>query len=134
MYLNGKETAMYEQDYIMRMNRDAVRVIAKLIFNKDVNSLKDIVDDETAEDNIHKTTYIQDGMDDILKMEEELLRDLKQNKSRALERAVLFYLRLCEENEEFLQSHDYSHDMIKERLSEIAERLGIAGIIKTIYI
>ena len=85
-------------------------------------------------DNIHKTTYIQDGMDDILKMEEELLRDLKQNKSRALERAVLFYLRLCEENEEFLQSHDYSHDMIKERLSEIAERLGIAGIIKAIYI
>ena len=85
---------MYEQDYIMRMNKDAVRVIAKLIFNKDVNSLKDIVDDETAEDNIHKTTYIQDGMDDILKMEEELLRDLKQNKSRALERAVLFYLRL----------------------------------------
>ncbi len=35
---------MYEQDYIMRMNRDAVRVIAKLLLNKDVNSLKDIVD------------------------------------------------------------------------------------------
>ncbi len=42
--LTQEETNMYEQDYIMRMNRDAVRVIAKLLLNKDVNSLKDIVD------------------------------------------------------------------------------------------
>ena len=68
---------MYEQDYIMRMNRDAVSVIAKLAFNKDINSLKNIVNDELAADNIHKTTYMQDGAKDLLKMEEEILRDRK---------------------------------------------------------
>ena len=125
---------MYEQDYIMRMNRDAVRVIAKLLFNKDVNSLKDIADDESAGDNIHKTTYMQDGAKDLLKMEEEILCDLKQNKDRSLERAMLFYLSLSEEDEEFLKNHDYSHEKMKERLLEIAEKFGIADIIKAIYI
>lgn len=125
---------MYEQDYIMRMNRDAVRVIAKLIFNKDVNSVKDIADDASAEDNIPKTTYMQDGAKDLLKMEEEILCDLKQKKHRSLERAVLFYLSLSEEDEEFLQDHNYSHEKLKEHLSEIAGELGIADIIKAIYI
>ncbi len=125
---------MYEQDYIMRMNRDAVSVIAKLAFNKDINSLKNIVNDELAADNIHKTTYMQDGAKDLLKMEEEILRDLKQNKNRALERAMLFYLSLSEENEEFLQNHNYSHEKLKERLLEVSEELGIADMIKGIYI
>lgn len=125
---------MYEQDYIMRMNRDAVRVIAKLVFNKDVNSMKDIVDDESAENNIHKITYMQNGMDDILEMEKDILHDLRQNKNRSLERAVLFYLCLSEESEEVLQNHNYSHDKIKERLSEVAEKLGIVDIINMLYI
>lgn len=125
---------MYEQDYIMRMNRDAVSVIAKLAFNKDINSLKNIVNDELAADNIHKTTYMQDGAKDLLKMEEEILRDLKQNKNRALERAMLFYLSLSEESEEFLQNHNYSHEKLKERLLEVSEELGIADMIKGIYI
>lgn len=125
---------MYEQDYIMRMNRDAVSVIAKLAFNKDINSLKNIVNDELVADNIHKTTYMQDGAKDLLKMEEEILRDLKQNKNRALERAMLFYLSLSEENEEFLQNHNYSHEKLKERLLEVSEELGIADMIKGIYI
>ncbi len=125
---------MYEQDYIMRMNRDAVRVIAKLLFNKDVNSLKDIADDESAGDNIHKTTCMQDNAKNLLKMEEEILCDLKQNKDRSLERAMLFYLSLSEEDEEFLKNHDYSHEKMKERLLEIAEKFGIADIIKAIYI
>ena len=125
---------MDEQDYIMRMNRDAVSVIAKLAFNKDINSLKNIVNDELAADNIHKTTYMQDGAKDLLKMEKEILRDLKQNKNRALERAMLFYLSLSEENEEFLQNHNYSHEKLKERLLEVSEELGIADMIKGIYI
>ena len=49
---------MYEQDYIMRMNRDAVSVIAKLAFNKDINSLKNIVNDELAADNIDRKSVV----------------------------------------------------------------------------
>jgi len=47
---------------------------------------------------------------------------------------MLFYLSLSEENEEFLQNHNYSHEKLKERLLEVSEELGIADMIKGIYI
>lgn len=36
---------MYEQDYIMRMNRDVIRTITKLIFRRDTELLMDITSD-----------------------------------------------------------------------------------------
>ena len=33
---------MYEQDYIMRMNRDIIRTISRLVFNKDTEFPLDI--------------------------------------------------------------------------------------------
>ncbi len=70
----------------------------------------------------------------MLKMEEEIFCDLKQNKDRSLERAMLFCLSLSEEDEEFLKSHNYSHEKMKKRLLEVAEKFGIADIVKAIYI
>lgn len=34
---------MYEQDYIMRMNRDVIRAIAKLILGRDTEEPMDII-------------------------------------------------------------------------------------------
>lgn len=45
---------------------------------------------------------------------------------------MLFYL--SEENEDVLQKYHYSHDRIKERLAEIAEKAGIADMIKLLYL
>ena len=41
---------MYEQDYIMRMNRDVIRTIAKLIWGRDVEGPMDINADELKDE------------------------------------------------------------------------------------
>ena len=126
---------MYEQDYIIRMNNEVIRTMVKLLLNKDIGTPVDISDGAIKGENrkILEAANGQSGIDNIKKMEEEILTLVDVNKEGALEKALVFYGYLNELPEDELLSGNYSHEKIKKGLKMVAEHYGILNVIDLIY-
>ena len=126
---------MYEQDYIIRINNEVIRTMVKLLLNKDIGTPVDISDGAIKGENkkMLEAANGQSGIDNIKKMEEEILTLVDADKEGALEKALVFYGYLNELPEDTLLSKDYSHEKMKKGLKMIAERYGILNIIDLIY-
>lgn len=126
---------MYEQDYIIRMNNEVIRTMVKLLLNKDIGTPVDISDGAIKGENkkMLEAANGQSGIDNIKKMEEEILTLVDANKEGALEKALVFYRYLNELPEDALLSQNYSHEKIKKGLKMIAESYGILNVIDLIY-
>ena len=126
---------MYEQDYIMRMNRDVIRTIVKLVLNRDIDYPIDITSDglKREEKQMIESLYGQVDMGKIKELEKEMLELVINNKERALEKALLFYAYLNEQSDEFLLLNDFSREKIKAGLKFIASQYGISDIVSMIY-
>ena len=126
---------MYEQDYIIRINNEVIRTMVKLLLNKDIGTPVDISDGAIKGENkkMLEAANGQSGIDNIKKMEEEILTLVDVNKEGALEKALVFYRYLNELPEDALLSQNYSHEKIKKGLKMIAESYGILNVIDLIY-
>ena len=82
---------MYEQDYIMRVIREMVRMILKLIFNIDTEKVtEDILDRESEREKLHKLLeLIENGK--INDAENRLYELLDKGDSDSLKLALIFY-------------------------------------------
>lgn len=125
---------MYEQDYIMRMNRDAARMFAKIIFNKDIRFEGNCAGEGQAEDAYSGKLFERIEMEDVASVEEELFRAIDAKEKRSLERAVLFYTYLNDKDDDFLEEHHYTREDIKDGFERIAKKVGIYDIIQAIYL
>ena len=110
---------MYEQDYIIRINNEVIRTMVKLLLNKDIGTPVDISDGAIKGENkkMLEAANGQSGIDNIKKMEEEILTLVDANKEGALEKALVFYGYLNELTEDELLSGNYSHEKIKKGLN-----------------
>ena len=110
---------MYEQDYIIRMNNEVIRTMVKLLLNKDIGTPVDISDGAIKGENrkILEAANGQSGINNIKKLEEEILTLVDANKEGALEKALVFYGYLNELPEDELLSGNYSHEKIKKGLN-----------------
>lgn len=126
---------MYEQDYIIRINNEVIRTMVKLLLNKDIGTPVDISDGAIKGENkkMLEAANGQSGINNIKKLEEEILTLVDANKEGALEKALVFYRYLNELTEDTLLSQNYSHEKIKKGLKMIAERYGILNVIDLIY-
>lgn len=126
---------MYEQDYIIRMNNEVIRTMVKLLLNKDIGVPVDISEGAIKSENkkMLEGANGQSGIDNIKKMEEEILTLVDANKEGALEKALVFYGYLNEQTEDALLSKNYSHEKIKKGLKMIAEYYGILNVIDLLY-
>ena len=122
---------MYEQDYIIRMNNEVIRTMVKLLLNKDTGVPVNISEGTIKSENkkMLEAANGQSGIDNIKKMEEEILTLVDADK----EGALVFYGYLNELTEDALLSKNYSHEKIKKGLKIIAERYGILNVIDLIY-
>ena len=126
---------MYEQDYIIRINNEVIRTMVKLLLNKDIGTPVDISDGAIKGENkkMLEAANGQSGINNIKKLEEEILTLVDANKEGALEKALVFYGYLNELTEDALLSKNYSHEKVKRGLKMIAERYGILNVIDLIY-
>ena len=125
---------MYEQDYIMRMNRDVIRTISKLILGRDMEEPMDITANELkSEDKKMLILNEQVDVEKITELEEKIQEQIVNNKERALEQALLFYSYLNKQSDEFLEANDFDKEKIKEGLMIIAKQYGIANIVNMLY-
>lgn len=93
---------MYEQDYIMRVNRDVIRTIAKLLLNKDIDSPEISFSDELKSEEKRSLELMngQTDMGNLHMLKQEIWKLMEEGQERALEKALLFYSYLNEQNEE----------------------------------
>lgn len=125
---------MYEQDYIMRMNRDVIRTISKLILGRDMEEPMDITANELkSEDKKMLILNEQVDVEKITELEEKIQEQIVNNKERALEQALLFYSYLNKQSDEFLEANDFDKKKIKEGLMFIAKQYGIVNIVNMLY-
>lgn len=118
---------MYEQDYIMRLIKEMVRAILKLLFNIDTESLSA----ELLEDAEEKQTLesLLDMIDEgrINEAENSLYDSIENLDKSGLEIALLFYSYLNDKSDEFLKEHDFNRNEVKQGLESITSRYGVNG-------
>jgi hypothetical protein len=119
---------VFEQDYIMRLIKEMVRAILKLLFNIDTDSPTS----ELLEDSEEKAALdtLLDMVDDgkINEAENEIYKMTENLNQNNLEVALLFYSYLNDKSDEFLEDNNFSRDEIKEGLETIISRYGLNSI------
>ena len=122
---------MYEQDYIIRLIREMIRAVLKLIFRIDAESLTE----EMLEDSEVKAAL--DGLLDMvdegkINEAENVVNEITEDGGyKNLETALLFYSYLNEKPDEFLEENNFSRDEVKEGLREIISRYGLGSMADT---
>lgn len=117
---------MFEQDYIMRMIKDLVKFLAKILFGKDTINYE-LPDDGryTENDNLHKKLISLINIGKINEAEDLLFEKLDPKDKKYMELALDFYQRLNNLDGEFLKSNNFSRGEIEEGLRDIAKKFGI---------
>ena len=121
---------MFEQDYVMRLIKEMVRAILKLLFNIDTDSpsaelLKDSEEEQTLDELFD---MIDEGF--INEAENRIYEITEESKKIDLEIALLFYSYLNDKSDQFLEEHNYSRDEIKTGLKDVTARYGVDGLIE----
>lgn len=116
---------MFEDDYLLRLIKEMVRTVLKLVFNlelKDDDPVSVVFESENAEKMLYMLTDLADlgFIDDA----ENQLYDFTQNSKdmEALKVALLFYSHLNQMDNEFLEDHDYSRDEVVSGVKDVLER------------
>lgn len=119
-----------ESDYIMRMIKEAARVLFSLIFGKKYIQV------ELPKEN--KFSVSGSSLDDLTELVDQgkineaeniLLENLDYENPEELAAAVLFYEYVSEKGQEFLQAHDYSLEEAAEGIKQIAEYAGYGALL-----
>ena len=118
---------MFEQDYVMRLIKEMVRAILKLLFNIDTDSpsaelLEDAKEQQTLDELLD---MVDNGF--INEAENKIYEITEEGKKTDLEMALLFYSYLNDKSDEFLEAHNYGRDKIKAGLKDITVRYGVDG-------
>lgn len=127
IYEAERRIKLVEQDYVMRLIKEMVRAILKLLFNIDTDSpsaelLKDSEEEQTLDELLD---MVDDGF--INEAENRIYEITEEGKKIDLEIALLFYSYLNDKSDKFLEEHNYSRDEIKAGLKDITARYGVDG-------
>lgn len=119
---------LFEQDYVMRIIKEMVRTLVKLLFNVDTDSpsaelLKEKEDKQTLESLLE---LIDDGKID--EAENRVYEIIEDDDKRNLEIAILFYSYLNDKTDDFLEEHNFSRSEIKCGLRDATSRYGLDSL------
>lgn len=119
---------MLEQDYIMRLIKEAVRMLMKLLFNIDTASPAIEQFDSLERQGIYNE--LEQKLDEgaINEAEEELFEGLDETNREDLKLAIMFYSYLNEKDDEFLAANQFSRQEIKDGLMDVLNRYGVTGM------
>lgn len=118
---------MFEQDYIMRLIREMVRALLKLMFHIDTQTptaemFEDVEMKKTAE---HLQRLVDDGK--INEAEQKLFDMVDRNSRNILGVALVFYSYLNDKDDGWLMENGFSREEIKQGIEDIVSAYGIDG-------
>ena len=120
---------MFEQDYIMRMIKELIRGMLKIVFNIDtpdptMELLKNAEQLQTTEALLKMS---DDGR--INEAENRLFCVVEEGSTEDLKMALVFYAHLNEKSDTFLEEHSFSRQEIRSGLRDISHKAGIEGLV-----
>ena len=118
-----------EKDYIMRLIKEAVRVLFSLMLGKQYNSveLQEANKYEVSGDTLAKyERMVDEGF--INEAENLLLESIDYTQKEEVLAAILFYQHLSEKDDDFLKAHSYSKQEVLDGMKILAEKLGYGQI------
>ena len=118
---------MFEQDYVMRIIKEMVRAILKLLFNIDTDSPStELLEDEKEQQKLDALLDMVDA--GSINEAENIIYEITENGDKVnLEIALLFYSYLNDKSDDFLEEHNFSRDEIKSGLKDISSRYGVGS-------
>ena len=119
---------MFEQDYIMRLVKELVRTVLKLLFNIDTEApTTELLEDQADKEVLDSLLDMVDA-GSINQAENKLYDLLSPENMTGLEIALLFYSYLNDKEDHFLEEHDFSRDEIKTGLRTVITQYGLNSI------
>lgn len=119
---------MFEQDYIMRLVKEMVRTILKLIFNIDTEfPTGELLEEQEEKETLDRLLRLVDS-GNINQAENELYELLAEENRTNLKIALLFYSYLNEKEDAFLEEHNFSREEVEEGLRTVVSQYGLSGI------
>lgn len=125
---------MFEQDYIMRLIRELVRAVCKLIFHIDTETpVLELFDAEREQEQ-------REALEGIIRLADQGRINEAENllfewpgdgNQETLKMALVFYAHLNEKTDAFLAEHDFSREEIRDGLHEVMSRYGLESLSET---
>lgn len=122
---------MFEQDYVMRLIRQMVRAILKMLFHIDTDSPTEELLKESEEKETLDTLLDLVDKGSINEAENSLSDLTSDGSMSGLKMALLFYSYLNDKTDDFLEKNDFSREEIKLGLKDVALRYGLENIAET---
>lgn len=122
---------MFEQDYVMRLIKEMVRAILKLLFQMDTQSpTAELLESEEEKQTLEDLLDMVDA-GKINEAEDRLYDLIDVTDQKTLEVALLFYSYLNEQTDDYLEANDFSRGEIKMGLEYVTSQFGLSSIAKT---
>ena len=121
---------MFEQDYVMRLIKEMVRSILKLLFNIDTESPTiELLENKEEKETLENLIDMVDA-GEINEAENRLYDLISATDMNSMEVAILFYSYLNDKTDDFLEANDFSRDEIKLGMENVADNFGLNSIAK----
>ena len=124
---------MVEQDYIMRLVHEIARMLAKILFNINSETLEEDLEDRIEDIDVLERLLNMIDEGHINEAENKLYDILNCEYSNCIEIALLFYSHLNDKTDEFLSEHNYSRSEIKYGMESVAEHVGLSSLVSSIF-
>lgn len=121
---------MFEQDYIMRLIKEMIRVILKLLFNIDTETptAKLIENDEEKTTLENLLNMVDEGS---INEAENIIFDIATAGNKVnLEMILLFYSYLNDKSDDFLKENNFSRKELQDDLKYILSQYGLDSMIE----
>ena len=116
---------MFEDDYLLRLIKEMVRTVLKLLFHidfKEEDPVSVVFESEDAEKTLYSLIHLADQ--GFINDAENQLYDFTQNPENmeSLKTALLFYSHLNQLDNDFLEDHNYSREEIVSGVKDVLNR------------
>ena len=124
---------MFEQDYVIRLIKEMVRAILKLLFNMDVQeATEELAENEEQEEILENLLDMVDS-GNINEAENHLDDFINKDDINTLKIALLFYSYLNDKTDDFLEENDFSREEIALGMENVADSFGLSSIARTFF-
>ncbi len=121
---------MFEQDYVMRLIKEMIRAVLKLLFNIDTKSpTVELLESKEEKESLKDLLDIADN-GNINEAENRLYDLISNGDIDSLKIALLFYSYLNDKSDEFLETSEFSREEIKLGIKNLADKFGLKSITK----
>ena len=119
---------MFEQDYVMRLIKETIRAILKLLFRIDTESpTTELLQD--AEDKCMLEELLDMVDEGRINEAENRIYEITENGNLSyLEVGLLFYSYVNDKEDAFLEVYNFSRTEVKQGVKELASRYGLGGM------